>query len=161
MKVVSNTTPIISLASIAQVEVLKTLFGKIHIPESVYQEIKTRKGYGFDEVEANYFEINPVEDQLLSTFLTVDLDRGERDAILLAKLLPADLLLMDERLGYKIARWQSITAMGTLGILRLAKQKGLIQAIKPLFDRMIQNGRWYSPRVYEEFLKDVGEYEDE
>lgn len=157
MKVVSNTTPLISLASIDQIDLLQALFGKIYLPESVYQEIKARKRHGYSEIEAEYFEVNPVPEQQISTQLSVDLDRGERDAIVFALVLPADLLLMDERLGYQIAKWQGLRVIGTLGVLRLAKQKGLIQAIRPLLDRMIDNGRWYSPRVYEEFLKSVGE----
>lgn len=44
MKVVSNTTPIISLASIGKIDLLEKLFGTIIIPEAVYSELKARKG---------------------------------------------------------------------------------------------------------------------
>jgi predicted nucleic acid-binding protein len=47
MKVVSNTTPIISLASIGQLSLLPELFGKIYIPQAVYYEIKSKKAYGY------------------------------------------------------------------------------------------------------------------
>jgi predicted nucleic acid-binding protein len=53
------------------------------------------------------------------------LDSGERDAIQLAKEERADLLLMDERMGVRLARRQGLTVIGTLGVLVRAAQQGL------------------------------------
>ena len=52
MKVVVNTTPIISLAAIGRLDLLEQLFGKITIAEAVYQEIKAKQSYGTDEMIA-------------------------------------------------------------------------------------------------------------
>ena len=38
MKVVANTTPLISLASIGKLELLKDIFGEIIIADAVYNE---------------------------------------------------------------------------------------------------------------------------
>ncbi len=43
MKVISNTTPIISQASIGKLDILKELFNEIIIAETVYNEIKAKK----------------------------------------------------------------------------------------------------------------------
>ena len=64
---------------------------------------------------------------------------------------------MDERLGSKIARSQNLFVIGTLSVLVMAKEKGLIQTIRPLLDEMIKKGRWYSKQVYSDFLKAIGE----
>ena len=52
MIIVSNTTPIISLASIGKLDILKELFNQIIIAETVYNEIKAKKSYGYEEVES-------------------------------------------------------------------------------------------------------------
>jgi predicted nucleic acid-binding protein len=54
------------------------------------------------------------------------LDPGERQAIQLAKQEHADLLLMDEKLGVRIAREQGLAVTGTLGVLMQATRRGLI-----------------------------------
>src|SRR5207253_292954 len=56
-----------------------------------------------------------------------DLDRGERDAILLALQLKADLVLMDERDGVDEARRLGLVVTGTLGVLDRAAERGLIE----------------------------------
>src|SRR5207302_2076665 len=54
------------------------------------------------------------------------LDRGEWEAIQLAKEIKANLLLIDERLGVRIAREQGFTVTGTLGVLVEAARSDLI-----------------------------------
>lgn len=62
MIVVSNTTPIISLASIQQIEVLERLFGEIIVPQAVYDEIKAKF---FDEIEGHWiFNVNTFIDYI-------------------------------------------------------------------------------------------------
>jgi hypothetical protein len=56
------------------------------------------------------------------------LDPGERDAILLAEEVRADLLLIDERQGRLEARRRGITTTGTLGVLLAAGARGLVTA---------------------------------
>jgi uncharacterized protein len=157
MKVVSNTTPIISLACIDKIDILKLLFSKIHIPRLVYKEIKTKPTFGFNEIESDYFEIIEIKDRDFFNILLKDLDEGEAESIVLAKEINADILIKDEKTGYNIARKNGIFSLRTLSILYLAKQKGLIPQVKPLLDIMIDKGRWYSQRVRNNFLKSIGE----
>lgn len=57
MKVVSNTTPIISLASINRLDILENLFGEIIIAEAVYSEIKAKQGYGYEQVDSHFINV--------------------------------------------------------------------------------------------------------
>lgn len=57
-----------------------------------------------------------------------DLDPGEREAIQLAQEHRADLLLIDERRGRLEAKRRGMATTGTLGVLLVAAQKGLIDA---------------------------------
>ena len=69
MKVVVNTTPIISLASIGQLELLQRLFGTIMIAEAVYQEIRTKQSYGYDQIESEWIEVQAIQGQLYKQLL--------------------------------------------------------------------------------------------
>ncbi|MDL1976123.1 MAG: DUF3368 domain-containing protein [Deltaproteobacteria bacterium] len=157
MKVVSNATPIISLATIGRISLLHQLFGKIYIPREVYDELKSKKAPGYQEIDAPYFQVREIQGAPYIGFLLHDLDRGEAEAILLAKELQADTLIIDERIGYAIAKAQGLHVIGTLTVLLMAKEHGLISTVKPLLDEMIRKGRWYSQFVYKDFLKKIGE----
>jgi predicted nucleic acid-binding protein len=157
MKVVANTTPIISLASINRLELLEKLFGKVIIAEAVYHEIKAKKHYGYDAVDSTFIEVQPIKGVLYRDFLLQELDLGEAETIILAKEINADIVIIDENLGYKIANNAGLTVVRTLSILLKAKEKGHIQALKPLLDEMLNKGRWYSKAVYDAVLTRAGE----
>ena len=86
-----------------------------------------------------------------------DLDLGEAQTIVLAKELNADIVLIDETIGYNLARSQKLNVKRTLSFLIVAKERGLIEEVKPLLNEMIENGRWISRRVYKDILKVCGE----
>ena len=75
--IVSNTTPIISLASIGKLDILKALFSEIIIAEAVYQEIKAKKRYGYNEVDREYIQVKAVQGKIYTDLLLNQLDLGE------------------------------------------------------------------------------------
>ncbi|MCL4475627.1 MAG: DUF3368 domain-containing protein [Nitrospirae bacterium] len=119
--------------------------------------MKTKKLSAYREIDADWFKVIDIKGTDYLGFLLNDLDAGEAEAIVLAREIKADILLIDERIGYDIAKNQNIFATGTLAVLLMAKQKGIIQKVKPLLDEMIQKGRWYSDKTRESFLKRIGE----
>jgi len=157
MIVVSNTTPIISLASIQQIEIFERLFGEIIVPHAVYEEIKAKESWGYKEIDLEFVRVETIRGELYKDFLLNQLDSGESETILLAKELNADLVIIDENLAYKIAKNSGLNVTRTLSILLKAKESGIIGQVKPLLDEMIAKGRWYSQNVYESFLKKIGE----
>ena len=157
MTVVSNATPIITLSSIGKIDILKHFFDKVYIPKAVYDEIKSKKAYGYQEIEDDFFEVMTIQDSFAQDILLNDLDLGEAQTIVLAKELKADIVLIDETIGYNIARSQKLNVKRTLSFLIVAKERGLIEEVKPLLDKMIENGRWISRRVYEDVLRICGE----
>ena len=78
MKIVSNATPIISLCSIGQVDLLRKLFGKILIPKAVYSEIKAKNRFGYHEIDADFFEVREIQGKIYVGFLRNDLDQWKR-----------------------------------------------------------------------------------
>ena len=106
MIVVSNTSPLTSLAAIGQFDLLHRLYGRVHIPEGVWLELNAegRRWPGCDEVAAAHrSERQTVQNGSLVTVLRRDLDRGEAEAIALALELQAGLVLLDEREGRRAA----------------------------------------------------------
>jgi hypothetical protein len=89
--------------------------------------------------------------------LLKELDRGEAETIILAKELNATRVLIDENLGYRIAKNAGLNVVRTLSILLKAKEAGIIPALKPVLDEMVGKGRWYSRAVYQAVLERAGE----
>ncbi len=161
MIVVSNTSPIINLAVIGHLDVLQNLYGTILIPQAVYDEIVVagagRPGAA-DVQAATWITVLPVQNRALVAQLQPDLDVGEAESIALAIEQQADLLLMDEQQGRSIAASYGVTYTGLLGVLLVAKKKGLLPAIKPLLDALRQNaGFWISDLLYQHVLNTAGE----
>lgn len=160
MIVVANATPLIGLAKAGRFYLLKEIFGKIYIPEGVYEEVvvEGRGRAGASEVnEAAWVETVEVKDKLAVELLQDELDKGESESIVLAKELKADWVLMDERAARRKLEALGIDKIGTLGILLKAKETGLLESVKPEMDKLRSKGFRISKRVYEEVLELAGE----
>lgn len=133
MIVISDTTPIISLLKAGQLELLKKLFGEIIIPQTVFTELVSNSVFA-DEVETvrscSYIRVRDVVEKKAVSILqrVTGLDAGESEAIVIAEELEADLLLVDEHKGRRVAQQMGIPITGTLGILLLAFDETLITA---------------------------------
>jgi len=153
-KVVSNTTPIISLLKIDKLHVLKELYGVIYLPLEIFNEIEAGKNKDFyvDLSKFEWIKIQKIKNKKsLSYFL--DLDKGEAEAIVLATEIGADLIILDETLGRFHAKHAGLKVTGTLGILLKAKQLGFVSELKSLLLELRIKGIWLSDRLIEEMLK--------
>jgi len=109
MKVVANTTPIISLAAIGRLDILAKLFGQIIIAEAVYQEIKAKKSHAYQEIDSPFILVQAIQGHLYKDLLLSQLDLGEAETIILAKEINADFVIIDENLGYQFANSVGLT----------------------------------------------------
>lgn len=158
LKVVSNTTPIISLVKLNRLEVLKDLYGQVHIPLAVYREIEAgkSKGYYRDLLQVDWILISEVADKQTGKSFP-DLDAGEAEAIVLAVETSADLIILDERLGRFHAKHEGLNVTGTIGILIKAKKQGFIKEIAPLLTELTEKEVWISDKLKQKILSQVGE----
>ncbi|MFN7338384.1 MAG: DUF3368 domain-containing protein, partial [bacterium] len=100
----------------------------------------------------------PVTQQNQVNQLLNKLDRGESEGIILALELGADILILDERKGRKVARYLGLNITGILGVLLEAKQKELIMNIKPIVDQLISKAEFrISETLYRKVLTIAGE----
>ena len=161
MIVVSDTTPLIGLASIGRLNLLQKLFDEVYIPQAVFDETVTfgrAESTAKQEVsKANWIHIVEVKDRLAVNVLLDEMDLGEVETIVLASEMNADWVLMDERKGRRKLTQLSIPKIGTLGILLKAKQLDLIPFLKPEIDDLQKSGFSISPLVVDEILKMANE----
>lgn len=161
MTVVSDTSPISNLLKIEQLHLLKALYGKLFTPEGVYQEISRLAAFGIETswlLKTNWIVVQAVQNQLLVTELNDELDPGEAEAIALSIEVGGDRLLMDERLGRRVARCFGLKVTGLLGVLVAAQQRGLITELKPLLDALVSQAKFrVHPDSYRQILRDAGE----
>jgi len=158
--VVANAGPLITLATIGRLDLLKALFEQILIPQVVYDEVVVHgEGEpGSQEVkEAVWIRAVQVQDHLAVHLLREALDAGESEAIVLAQELNARYVLLDDGLARRKARLIGLRMTGTLGILLMAKEAGLIPAIRPVLNELRQADFRMSDRVYREVLTRAGE----
>jgi len=129
MIVVADSSPLIALCRIGRLELLRDLFGQLVIPEAVWQEVvASHPGKaGVTEIAAaTWIGQQTVKDRPLVNLLRQDLGAGESEAIVLAREISADVLLMDERRGREAAKRLGITCTGLVGILLEARRRGVV-----------------------------------
>ena len=148
MIIVADTTPLISLLKINRFDLLEKLYNSIFIPEAVFNELTFSEKYQ-DEADIIskskfikcYEVMNTQAVKILQEFTNLDL--GESEAIILAQELNADVLLMDENKGRKVASKLNIPLSGTLGVLIDSFDTGLLTAseVNECLDNLQQSGR--------------------
>ena len=146
MKIVSNSSPLIALAKIGMLDILRN---DIDIPKAVFDEItKPEKEYAKELHEWGKDKVIEVENRKAVEYLELIIDGGEAETVVLAEELNVDAVLIDDLKARKIAKFRGLNVIGTVGVLLNAKDKGLISDIKPLLDELIKKRRRISEELY-------------
>lgn len=157
--IVADSSPLISLAIIAQLELLPQLYQRILLPTAVWDEV-TIQGVGLPGAQAvsqlTWLEIQAPEALILEP-LSILVDRGEAEAIALAQSTPDSTVLLDDAQARRVAERLGIRRIGTLGILPKAKKAGLIVELKVYIEQLGTNGIYIRPSLIDAVLRDVGE----
>lgn len=152
MIVISDTTTITNLIHIDKLNLLKDLYTEIIVPKEVYEELAKLPHQKEIVSSQDWIIHSEISDIDLYEKLVKDLDKGESEAITLAIEKQADLLIIDERKGRKIAKSYGLKIIGLLGILIVSKQKGLIPALKPVLEKLVHE---YDFRIHPQLLRTV------
>lgn len=144
MLVVSDTSPILNLAIVGQLDRLRQQFGQIQIPSVVLDELKiVEERPGSQPIQAaitaGWIQVQPVSNRSLVQLLRQTLDGGEAEAISLALELQADWILLDERDGRKVAKSLELQVTGVLGVLLRAKESGDLPSLQPVIADLTEN----------------------
>lgn len=150
--VIADAGPIFSLAIIDKLELLNQIFDEIKISNAVWKEITLNKSTEFYYNIEQFFKPKVFSIKGFNE-LTFVMDYGESESVILYKELNADFLLIDDKKARKIAENFDIQCIGTLGILSVAKDKGLINELRPIFKTFYENNRYYSIKLLNKLLE--------
>lgn len=145
--VVSDSTCLIGLERIGELNILPALFDPIIIPLEVEREFGAK---------FSWLQTENLTSNLLVAALRLVVDSGEAEAIALASVKGC-LLISDDKQARAAAKRLGVAVIGTVGVLVRAKQNGVVTAIKPILDDLELNNFFISRALREEALKLVGE----
>lgn len=152
--VIADAGPLIAFAGIDRFFILRTLFSEVWMTESVKDECLVNTGLDAQRIEASikdgWLIVIPRGKQ--SPPLTPSLGSGESDSIRLALADPEhSLLIMDDRLARRYALRKGLNIVGSVHLLDLAEQRGLIESAEHCIQAMSDFGY----RVSHDILKEI------
>ena len=126
--IISDTSCLILLDKIGELEILNKLFGTIITTAEVVEE--------FGQALPPWVEIMQPMDKNYQSIIEASVDKGEASAIALAVELADCLLIIDDLKGRKFAHQLGLTIIGTIGVIVDAKLAGIIPSVKPILSKI-------------------------
>ena len=154
-KVIVNTTPLIALAGIGQLDLLRLLYSEIMIPEAVRKSSVSRHDHWFLQQTGSELRLSQM---LHRNPLSVPDFMPEKSKSLYWHRKKRQIFfIMDDNAAKKTAKYLGLTVTGTMGVILRAKKEGLISEVKPLLDGLLNDGLYVSPTVQKYVLEQAGE----
>ena len=142
MSTVANSSPLIVLAKLGYFDLLRALHQHVYISAEVYREVVI-SGAGLPgsvEVEkAEWVEVRRLEDpeEALAVQAKHALGIGEISAILLAKQLRADTVLLDDQKARAFAKAEGLRVQGSVGLLEMFYHRGHLADLRGAFRKLL------------------------
>lgn len=156
---ISNTSPLLYLHLIGQLELLPALYSMIAVPPAVVAELQAGAARGIDIPPVSALPWLQIISLVSTTSipLVMDLGPGEAEVIALGLEKPDSRLILDDTLARRIARLHKLQVTGTVGVLVKAKQIGLLPAVAPALTALRKAGLWLRNDLVTEILRQAGE----
>lgn len=158
--VVADTSPLISLDACKQLGLLRKLYARVIVPRAVEQELSfggtTGLPKGLTQAHRRWIGVRKLRTPTPPT-LVAALHLGEAEVITLALEVGSPLVLLDETAARAVARSWGLQVTGSLGVLLLAKKKGMLPAVKPSIDLMLSRGVLLGSDLIDSVLRVAGE----
>jgi predicted nucleic acid-binding protein len=164
--VIADAGPLIALARVEALYLLRDLFGRVCITTTVRNELLPAEAtfsdfhmltQALNEGWIDVVDVAPLNYKPLNP----GVDAGEASSIQVAKQWQeagdAVLIVMDDRAGRLEAKSRDLTLIGSAAVIGLAKTQGLIPAARPLLEQMLASGYFIGPSVVSVILANVGE----
>lgn len=153
MKIIINTSPLVALDHIGQLDLLPNLFGEIIRPQSVVDELEAgRHIYGGSDALFHAQWIETAEDPP-EMVLRKELGAGETAVIALAVKTKADLVILDDLAARNVAAELGLNVTGTLGVLLAAHKKGYLSDLQGAVSALRTSGFRISDQMIAFILK--------
>ena len=157
--VVCNTGPLIGLARVGMADLPSRLFPNVIIPDEVRDELLVNESPDRAEIEVilKSVRMHPRQSKP-DLLLQAELDSGEASVISAAMNLALPSVILDERKARRIAsQIYGLQVKGSAGLLVEAKSRGMIDAVRPYLEGMIDGGYFLGPTLVEACLTAAGE----
>jgi predicted nucleic acid-binding protein len=156
--VVLNNTPLVALWALGRLDLLRDLFEEVLIPHAVEEEFLAAEASARRQALADATWIKRGElSHPRRALAYAGLDRGEAAVMALAEERDARLVILDERKARRYAARMGMPVTGTLGVLLLAKEAGLIDSVKSSVSRLQEAGLFLAPALVRRALEIAGE----
>lgn len=155
-----NTSPLLYLHQIGQLDILPKLYGSVTTPAAVEQELSVGRDKGIDVPNIQHLDWLSIVSLEVDAVIpnVIDLGRGEAEVIALGlRGKSSSLLILDDQLGRRVATFYRLRITGTLGVLIKAKQKGHMAAIAPIISQLQKQGMWLTEPIIKKALDLAGE----
>lgn len=139
--VVVDNTPLVALWRLQRLDLLEALFGEVLIPRAVYEEFVAIDPQERQQAieERKWILVQSLEEPRRALAFA-GLDRGEAQVLALSEERRARLVVADDKQARRYARRLGFPLTGTLGVLILAKQEGLIPSVTAAITRLQDHG---------------------
>jgi predicted nucleic acid-binding protein len=145
---VTNSTCLIGLERIGQLDLLPQVFSTVFAPPTVAAEVRS---------PLSWLTVQAVQNLAVVATLRTQMDAGEAEAIALAMELGDVILILDDKKARRVAQQIGLRVIGTVGMLLRAKRQGVIGEIKPLLTALIQADFRIADAIIREALRLSGE----
>ncbi|MBF7083696.1 DUF3368 domain-containing protein [Desulfallas sp. Bu1-1] len=155
--IVCNSGPLIILSKLGYLHLIKSILGKVYIPQAVYNEV-VENGVGLPGAEevrsADFIKVLQVQNEIAVSLLKGHLDLGETEVIVLAKENNARAVLIDDRKARKYAQAAELKVLGTLFLLHVGIKSGLISdSYEELVRKLKKAGMHVADHILERLFK--------
>ena len=160
MIIVCDSSALITLALVNQLSLLEQLFGKVQIPQGVYEEVVVRRAgrVGAGAVrDASFIKVAEATHEREAHTTDPALSRADREIIALAQARAADLVITRDRRLVRRLRQQGIAAVTVSDVLVVAKERGVIESVRAVLDEMKEKGVLIRDAAYRALLRQAGE----
>lgn len=150
-KVIVNSTPLIALCKVNQLDLLRRLYEDITVPKAVFEEVTQKNDLVRKEVTAaSWIHIETVQDTKAKRMYRAKLHDGEVEVMILAQEHEGEhLVVIDDNAARKTAQFLGLTLTGTMGVLIKAKELGYIDSVMPIVNRMEEKQIFFSTGLKE------------
>ncbi len=147
--IISDTSTLVVLTKASRLGLLRSLFGPIWVTSVVAAEFKLEL--------PEWIEVHDPADRSRFDRLCAMVDPGEASSIALALEHPTSRLVLDDWKGRQLAVELGIAHTGTIGVVKLAKDRGLIPLMGPVLAEIRLAGLWVSDELVTAVLREAGE----
>ena len=156
---IADASPLLFLAHLNRLDLLKSSAEKIYVPDAVLEEINKKQDTATGSVKEILntwlFECT-IRNQELRDML-FGLGSGEQDVMIQAYEQRASMVILDDQDARRTARRLGLKPIGTIGLLLVGKKRGIVDSVENEINRLIEYGFWISDDLRIEALREAGE----